>query len=163
MKNSERILKILYVTLTISLILVWGQSCLNKEQSTVSSDFVIDRIEPVDELKNGDEAAHAEYQFLHDLVRKLAHVIEYAAVGFQVMCILYLRKKDSLKYYAICLYFGLTVGFLDESIQILSSRGPLILDLWIDLGGVVVGILAAFVLRAVIQHVTSRKELKVTA
>ena len=150
MKASYKMLRILYCTLTLSLIAVWGQSCMNKTESAVYSDMVIDTVAPVDELKEGGEAEYGEYMRLNAIVRKAAHVIEYALVGFQVMCILFLRKKTKIRDYITCVYIGLTVALVDETIQIFSSRGPLILDLWIDLGGIVVGIGVALLIRLIV-------------
>lgn len=36
-------------------------------------------------------------------------------------------------------YFGFTLAFLDESLQVITGRGALVTDIWIDLIGVVLG------------------------
>lgn len=158
MKNKKRILTILYITLALSLIAVWGQSCLSKEASTVNSDMVVGIIseEPVEEMKNGSAEEFLHYDRMAAVVRKIAHVIEYAVVGFQIMCILYLWGRMSIKDHVVCLYAGLTIALIDESIQILSKRGPLVSDLWIDLGGIILGAGAAFLVKTIIRRTGKR-------
>ena len=150
--KSTKLLRVLYITLGLSLIAVWGQSCLSKAKSTVNSDLVVGMIVPVDEMKNGTEQEFLEYDRLAALVRKIAHVVEYAAVGFQIMCILYLWDKSRLRDHITCLYCGLTIALIDETIQIFSSRGPLVSDLWIDLAGITVGMGAAYLIRLIVMR-----------
>ena len=154
--RKKKILRFLQVTLILSILAVWGQSCLNKADSTVRSDAVVGIITPVDELKNGDAEEFAEYEHITTIVRKIAHVIEYSIVGFQIMCILYLLGRIGIKDHVTCLYAGLTVALIDETIQIFSSRGPLISDLWVDLGGVVLGAGVAFLVKTIVIRAGQR-------
>ncbi len=155
---KTKILYILYVTLTLSIAAVWGQSCLNKQESTVNSDMVIDMITPVDELQTQDQGQFWNYMRLTAWVRKAAHIIEYMALGMQMMLILLLKDKNSLKYCICCLYAGLTLALVDETIQIFSSRGPLVSDLWIDLAGTVCGIGVAYLCMLLVKKIKKRKE-----
>lgn len=50
-----------------------------------------------------------------------------------------------------------TVAFLDESIQILSGRGSLISDIWVDLIGVVIGIVVGKVFTIISGMKNERK------
>ena len=154
MKKKALLLKILYVTLGLTLVMVWGQSCLNKAESTVNSDAVVGLISPVEELKNGTPAEVEHYDRLTAVVRKIAHVVEYAVVGFQMMCILYLWGRQRIKDCVMCLYGGLTVALIDETIQIFAERGPLISDLWIDMGGTALGIGMAALIRHIVIKTT---------
>lgn len=71
------------------------------------------------------------------LLRKLAHVTEYAALG--IVGTLYFRAAGKLlKSFGRhhLLYMGLTVAFLDETIQMfVPGRTAEIRDVWIDLAG----------------------------
>ncbi len=157
-KDKRKILlRILYITLTISVIAVWGQSCLNKAASTVRSDMVVGMFLPVDEMKNGTDAEFLEYDRTAALIRKIAHIIEYAILGFQIMCILYLHYRNKLRDHVICLYAGLTIALIDETIQIFSRRGPLVSDLWIDLAGILLGTAAAFLICMIINKKVKTK------
>ena len=138
------LLRILYVTLAISMILVWGQSCINKTESRESSDAIVEMIKPIDQLEEGYRSPNGmTYVELSTYVRKAAHVIEYAAVGFQIMAILLLKKKKELKVAINVLFLGGLIGLVDETIQIFSERGSEVGDIWIDMAGILVGILGA--------------------
>lgn len=158
-KKDQIILKILYVTFTISLLLVWGQSCLNKAESQSYSDVFVDMITPIDQLEIDENHSNAdwwEYVHVEAFVRKSAHVIEFGAVGFQLMCITLLRKKrknettnsighqnnkkELLQLVINCLAIGIFIGLIDETVQIFSSRGSLVSDVWVDALGIVLGI-----------------------
>ena len=71
--KRKRLLTVLYITFTISMILVWGQSCINKEDSSATSDIVVEMITPIDELEPGYRSDTGwTYVELSSLVRKLA-------------------------------------------------------------------------------------------
>ena len=145
MEKGKKLLIFLYVTLTLSLIAVWGQSCISKEESTVTSDAVVEIITPIDQLEPGYRSENGwTYVQLSEFVRKLAHVVEYIAVSFQLMCIFLLRGRKKLFDYINCLFCGMLIALIDETIQLFSNRGSEIRDIWIDLLGCLIGILGAF-------------------
>lgn len=156
--NKRKLVRLLYITLAISLLVVWGQSCLSKAESTVNSDMVVGVLMPVEEMKNGTQEQFEEYDRAAALVRKIAHVVEYSALGFQIMAIFLLKDKKRINDHVSVLYIGLTIALIDETLQIFSSRGPLVSDLWIDLAGIVVGIGLVSLVRLI---VTRRKTQKV--
>ncbi len=72
------------------------------------------------------------------VLRKLAHLAEYTLIGlFAGAALVQLdwRFLDAARLWAL----GLPAAFADESIQMFSGRGPAILDVWIDMAGVVIG------------------------
>lgn len=77
----------------------------------------------------------------NDVLRKIAHFSEYAVFGF--LAAMYMAcKTDKLfshKNLGHLLCVGLFVGFVDETIQIFSGRGPLISDVWLDFAGFTAG------------------------
>ena len=75
-----------------------------------------------------------------DTVRKIAHIVEFCILSSFVF--LLLKKKSGKTCYAIIrtFYTGFTIAFLDESLQILTRRGALVTDIWIDIVGVFIGI-----------------------
>lgn len=80
-----------------------------------------------------------EIDTLHLIVRKCAHVGEYAILGIAYGIT---GSHFKFKYYLIIL-LGLAIALLDESIQILSiDRGPSIIDvLLFDFPGFLIGFL----------------------
>lgn len=66
-----------------------------------------------------------------EIVRKAAHVIEFCVLT----AVVFLCFKKPVRSF----YFGFTLAFLDESLQVITGRGALVTDIWIDLIGVVLG------------------------
>lgn len=154
--KSKKLLIVLYITFTLSLGLVWGQSCISKEESTVTSDIVVEMITPIDELEPGYRSENGwTYVQLSEVVRKLAHVAEYFAVAFQLMCIFLLKGKNKLVNYINCLFCAMFIALVDETIQLFSNRGSEVRDIWIDLAGTVGGILAAFLIGVIVRKRTA--------
>lgn len=79
------------------------------------------------------------------LVRKMAHVVEYSLLGF--VCTLYVVIfYTRIRWYHLWNTFScvLTVAVIDESIQILSGRGPLISDVLLDMCSAIIASLIVF-------------------
>lgn len=75
-------------------------------------------------------------RFLITYVRKIAHFTEYGVLGLEAVYFLrawHARVPLSLRRTAPL--WGLAVGFLDETLQCFSSRGPSITDVWLDGAG----------------------------
>ena len=129
--------------MTVAMLLfIWGQSLLPQSLSAEESGwFTTHIINPL----LGLFGLSAD----NGLVRKLAHVSEYAALSF----LLALLFRGSVKR---LFPLGFSAAFLDESIQILSNRGAMIQDVWIDLLGVLLGyIVTAVPMRLQKNHISS--------
>lgn len=123
---------ILIVAMCATLLFIFINSALPKEQSAAQSgviEEIVDKIIP-DEVpvKN----------LIIENIRKIAHFSEYGLLGIEVILYIFLFLRKRIYLYAplspLCAAF---VGFIDESIQMLSNRGPMISDVWIDIGGFV--------------------------
>lgn len=68
-------------------------------------------------------------------VRKYAHFAEFALLGILVSIYGLLRSKLTFQKLMNILSFGLFIAVADESIQILSGRGPLVKDVLLDMAG----------------------------
>ena len=73
-----------------------------------------------------------------DIVRKIAHAVEFCVLA---VIISMAWKKPLRSFYA-----GFTLAFLDESLQVITGRGALITDIWIDLIGVGIGTLIGWLI-----------------
>ena len=73
-----------------------------------------------------------------DFIRKVAHIFEF----FVLAIVLFIVYKKPVR----VLLFSFCVAFLDESIQILTKRGSLVSDVWIDLIGVTFGLLLCMII-----------------
>ncbi|NLX83359.1 MAG: VanZ family protein [Clostridiales bacterium] len=73
------------------------------------------------------------------VIRKLAHFVEYALLGcFAGMALSQLvwQWTDALQLWLA----SFVIGFLDETIQLFSGRGPAIVDVWLDASGMLFGL-----------------------
>ena len=72
------------------------------------------------------------------VLRKIAHLAEFASLGLLLAIFFRLLKKDL----TLPLLCGLTVACVDETIQIYSpGRASSLVDVWIDMGGLVLGMI----------------------
>lgn len=74
-----------------------------------------------------------------DLVRKVAHVLEFLLLGIFTS---YFWKGNIVK----TIYSGMTIALIDETIQVVTKRGALITDIWIDMVGVGAGALIGYLM-----------------
>ena len=124
----------LIVLILCTLAFIFTQSMLSQETSSAESDAVGDIIAEI----IPPETPPGEY--VQNNLRKIGHFVEFAILGAEIALyvILFLRRY----LYAVCaLVLSPIVALLDETIQIFSGRGPMIVDVWID----VMGFFSAFV------------------
>ncbi len=88
------------------------------------------------------------------LLRKIAHVTEYALLGFLTQTVRTLLQNQGKKISIwLPLFCVLAVGVLDEFFQSFSNRTGAVSDVLLDFTGGVAGILIAlFIYRAVKKH-----------
>ncbi len=113
------------------LAFIWGNSTLSGEESGAISSGLLDWL-----------AAH--FSFLKDMpervLRKLGHLSEFAALGFFLG--LYFRNQQGYHRITMPLLIGFAAANIDELIQVFSpKRGPSVVDVWIDMGGLCAGLL----------------------
>ena len=77
-------------------------------------------------------------------LRKAAHFIEHGILGIEMFFLVMIIEKNrgssgkaALRPISLLLtlYFGMFVALVDETIQIFSSRGYSIKDVWLDISG----------------------------
>ncbi len=129
-KGRKRVLfYILAAVAAANLLFIFINSALPKAVSSEESSAVASFLAGIFPPSTAFGAFVAEY------IRKIAHFLEYGALGVEMAVYAFFFSSKPLKctrLFAISEFF---VAFLDESIQILSSRGPAIADVWIDVFG----------------------------
>lgn len=120
----------LIVAMIATVLFVFYNSSLSKEESSEQSGIVGEIVEEI-----LPDNTPIEDFFLENL-RKIAHFTEYGLLGIEIAIyiLLYERKRWRL-FTPLSIFVPFVVGFLDETIQVLSDRGPMITDVWIDIGG----------------------------
>ena len=155
----------LVVFLILILLFIWGNSCIPKDASADESGFITGIIEKVFSVLLGRDITVNPV-----IIRKLAHVTEHFLLTLDLFAIAKydMKRKDAPKFkktstlgslralalsrknikttrLLVCLQAFL-VAFTDETIQILSGRGPQIQDVWIDSIGIAVGVILSLFL-----------------
>ena len=138
----------MYVCLAVlTLAFIWGNSLVPGDISGEISGGVF-------EMVAGLFAVFGDKGQL--VLRKLAHLTEYTALGFFLTGLWRnLKRRERL---TPPLLFGLAAACLDETIQIFSpGRGSSLMDVWIDFSGVCIGFLLSWGLRWVLDRRQARK------
>ena len=125
------------VLLMLNLALIWGNSLVSGAESGQMSggimEFVMEllRIEP--------EFADT----LHLVIRKLAHITEFACLSALITWCLGRVKEKRIHQILLAVLISMAVALMDETIQLRTpDRGPSLVDVWIDTLGAVLGMTA---------------------
>lgn len=134
-KKIKTVLTIFSVTTILTLLFIWGQSVIPSAGSAKESTSVKNAIEGVLNF-----VALKELIVSENLVRKLAHIIEYSLLGLQlpVLAVFSEKKIERMafeKIYPKIALLPMLVAVIDETIQIFSLRGSQVSDIWIDFAG----------------------------
>ena len=91
-------------------------------------------------------------RFSESVVRKLAHIAEYAMLGFWLTLTLRVYTQRVLSHFAWPLFFGLAVPVADEFLQtMVPGRSGQVSDIIIDFSGVCMGALVALFLLLLVR------------
>lgn len=126
-----------WVLLGLILFFIWGNSMLSMEDSKSFSSAVGDFLSKIFGLESGDGGGDTMIGGIG--LRKIAHFVEFCALGVIFSLILRLYIKDTCITLLSLALFGFIVPMIDETIQIFSGRGPMVSDVWIDVGGYALG------------------------
>lgn len=147
-----------FILFILMLVVIWGHSMQDANTSSSESMWIVDWLSD-----HGIEVTE-------HLIRKLAHLTEYAILGY----ILSLNWRNVLEsnvfdfmtafrnYFRILgtMFDGLIIALIDESIQYTSEgRSAEVRDVWIDFGGICIGILFATIfIMLVAKHKKNQDE-----
>ena len=128
----------LLIAIVLTLAFIWGNSLLNREQSSDESAWMLQLVSPVLELFVG------KGRVTEHLVRKLAHFAEFALLGFELFFWFSGVREKRKEMLLLAMAHGLFAALTDETIQLFSARGSQVQDVWLDFAGATTG--AAFAL-----------------
>ena len=120
--------------ITITLLYIWNNSLQSAIKSNEQSEIVLDVIVNVFRTPPLDTE---EAQFI---VRKVAHISEFALLGLEMALLLFHTGKMYRQNLEGVLFIGLVSAVIDETIQIFSQRGSQVVDIWIDFAGFTMGV-----------------------
>ncbi len=140
-------LKTFIILIVIVLLFIWGHSLMPVDTSSSESTGLMQVLQSVLDF------LHIPITLTEHFVRKLAHFTEHAVVGLILGLFTYPKlgnspsRRDRFDAVVLPLVAGFFIGFIDETIQIFSGRGPMIQDVWIDFFGVFLGVGIAILIR----------------
>jgi len=126
-KDKEKQKTVYYILLSLEiavLCFIFVNSCLPRTVSSAESGAIEQLLALV----------FSEDGFLVRNVRKIAHFLEFGALGI-FSSLLFLYVAHARRRLHALFAFGLLVGFFDESIQLISGRGASVADVWLDFSG----------------------------
>lgn len=140
-KNHARNRGTLLLCLAVILwtAFIWNNSAKPAVESAGQSLQVLEQLKYILSVLDLDE------DVLHFLVRKSAHVLEFAVLG-ALLAAFTGRQWQTDQKFALLLAFtlGLMTAVIDETIQLAyDGRAGMVQDLWVDLSGVLLGMILA--------------------
>ena len=93
-----------------------------------------------------------------NLVRKLAHFIEFISLGIGLAIFVILRFRTRFQNFVNCLSIGLAVAVTDESLQLLSGRGSMVKDILLDFASVTTGIVLVLLMHMFAKSVQMHRQ-----
>lgn len=101
------------------------------------------------------------FELSDHIVRKLAHFIEYSALGFITSFTVYSFYKKPLGGVFIKLFISLFTAVIDEAIQLnVEGRSGQVTDILLDFSGCVNGIILSTLIILIYIYYKKRKEMK---
>jgi VanZ family protein len=164
---KQKILRILPIVTTIAImVLIFGFSSQNSTQSSELSAGITRRIIDIFPLTaHADEAQKIIYiDMIHNTVRKCAHFIIYASLGFSAEAMFIANNPKRKKRYmwlcgiALCCVYAATDEFHQSMV---AGRGPGVGDVVIDTCGGAAGA-AAFIAVMMVYNKLKAKGRKTT-
>ena len=150
--SKSLILKILMLTAIITVTLtIFFNSFKDIVASNKASDVVVDVIV--------SDQSNEEIDYLKLIVRKTAHLVEYAALGVVVMLyVKFIEKESQKKFYGVALFYTLLVAVVDEHIQSFSNRTSSTGDILLDFFGVLIGFTLVLAIHFIYVKLKNRKK-----
>lgn len=151
-KRNKFLASVILILLVAMLIFIFANSLEPVAKSKAKSMSVMEQIKPILELFIG------EGNVTDHIVRKIAHFLEYTTLGVALMLFAIFRSQTNIQNVVNCLSFGLASAVTDESLQMLTDRGPMVKDVLLDFLGVLIGVFFVFVINLI--AVSLRKNRK---
>lgn len=152
---KKKVWQIASVTGTVALIaFIFAHSILPASESSEVSGGVFAAVKKLFEYFG------AEFPLSHNAFRKLAHFLEYTALGAMLIVTTRTFTKNVIRELSKPLFLGLIIPIVDETIQLFSlGRSGELRDVWIDFSGVLAGTVFLLLILAIIENRKGRKTM----
>lgn len=166
MKKVGIKLALCLLLICLNVAFIWGNSILPADLSEKVSGEVMDVYERVlmhplfekvsTKLINFanrilDTSIPNENIGMH-LLRKMAHFSEFLLLGLDLTWLFLILEQKGIHRITMPLLFGVLTACVDETIQLYSAgRSSSLVDVWIDIGGLTVGIMILLLGHAIVR------------
>ena len=144
----------IYILLALIILInifIFANSFDTVEQSYEKSDAVTEVIESI--VKDNNKEFN-----MSKVIRKSAHLFEFALMGLAVTLCLYLVKRCySKRLYGFGCFYVLAIAVIDEFIQSFSDRTSLVSDVLLDFSGFLIGSILMILCIAVFNAVNKKR------
>ncbi|MBP1557224.1 MAG: VanZ family protein [Oscillospiraceae bacterium] len=149
--TAKRTCAVILLLITAALLIfIWGNSLMSRQLSHLQSEAALQAVSPlVDSM--------TESGLTEPMLRKIAHFTEFFAVSAALTLLLRLFRPTSPQLIFNCLSLGLMIAVVDESLQIISARGPLVSDILLDFCGVIAGTVFSLVVASICEKVLRKR------
>ena len=149
--KKEKLTLLIGVLLTLAVVgitaFILGNSFMDVRSSHNLSEKVTDIVSP--KGVSGIEA----------IVRKLAHVFEFFALGiFSMLLSAFLQDRCKKNNIGFVLFYVLVIAVLDEHIQTFSDRTGSTSDILLDFFGAFIGIALVWILFKLVKLIKTKKK-----
>ncbi|MDD4688418.1 MAG: VanZ family protein [Eubacteriales bacterium] len=145
MKNKKTCIIIISISIVLTIAFIFSNSLMSPQMSNNESNKVVDVVKPM-ATANMDDDIVAKIDLSH-LIRKIAHFLEFALLGFEIMLLVTVNKQKLFSWLTILSVSGIAlIAFIDEFIQKFSGRTDSISDVILDIIGGASGCLFFIVL-----------------
>ena len=123
--------------LVLNLAIIWGNSLVSGAESGQMSGGIMEVVMNLLRIP-------AEYSdTVHLLIRKMAHITEFACLSALITWCLRRVKEKRVHQILLAVLISMAVALMDETIQLRTpDRGPSLVDVWIDTLGATLGMTA---------------------
>lgn len=156
MKCRGRKLFFCSLLLCTNIAFIWGNSMLSGSVSGQISQVVMEFAEKILRSPLFEKISVHLIDFLNrllnttipnenvgeHLLRKMAHFTEFCWLGLTLTWFFLILEQKGIHSFAMPMLSGMTVACIDETIQLYSpGRSASLVDVWIDVSGVLLGIM----------------------
>lgn len=137
----------LWTLIALTAVFILSRSMAGRAASESESQRVTELLRAIFRNDNISDA----------FVRKLAHFVEFFALGAELSALLWLEGWHTVQAYGNIGFAGVLVALCDETVQIFSHRGSQVQDVWLDTAGAICGILSVLAIRAIAETVRRKR------
>ena len=155
--NGHSVFCIVMIALIIlTLCFIFSNSMKIPEESMEDSNKLVELLRGL--IDPNGKLTDDELSFI---IRKTAHFVEYAALGFE--CILLAWAVDkSIRLHGVIYSAGgcLLAADIDEYIQSFNGRGSMVADVLLDFTGALTGIAAGCIVAVIAMNTIAKRQAK---